>query len=394
MTNGVTPTGFNRKRLEEILSDNKDDFGVVFGDNLNTTPESPDGQIIGIVSASQSELWEIAEAVYNAFNPSAATGNTLSNLVQINGITRQAAVASVVTLTINGNNGTVIPSGSLVSTIDNSITFATDTEVIIPVSGTITVEATATVTGPIPAVAGTITQIDTPVTGWDTVNNLADAVEGDNEESDIELRARRERSVARAAKGILDTIIAEVLNVNAVEEAFIYENDTLIVDPATNTPGKAFQVVVLGGVDADIARAIFDEKPIGIEAFGTTTVNVADSQGNLNPISFTRPTTVDIYVEVDTETFSNYPPDGADRIKQAIVDYANGLLVEGRSFGVGDDIIQTRLYTPVNTVEGHSPTAIKIGTTASPTLENDITIDFDEVSEFTIANITVNETPV
>lgn len=185
-----------------------------------------------------------------------------------------------------------------------------------------------------------------------------------------------------------------MLAVTNVDEAFVYENSTLVTDAETSTPAKAFQVVALGGTDAAIAQAIFDEKPIGIEAFGTTTVAVLDSQGISHDIKFTRPTTIPIYIIVDIDTFTNFPADGADSIKQNIVDYANGELFTGRGFGVGNDIIQTELYTPVNAVQGNSATAIRIGIAPTPTLENDLVIDFDEVSEFTIANIIVNETPV
>lgn len=394
MSSGLDATGFTRKRLDEIIADTTAGFTSVFGDNLNVSPESPDGQIIGTVSGSQSDLWELGEAAYNAWVPSTSTGNALSNLVEINGITRQAASASTVTLRLTGINGTNVPAGSLASTDDGSVTFSTDALAVIPVAGFIDVAATATVTGPSPAVAGTVTIIDTPVTGWASVTNPADAVLGTDEETDTELRRRRELSVTKQAKGILETILAEVLAVPNVEEGFIFENSTTVTDPVTGTPANSFQVVVLGGTDAAIAQAIFDEKPIGIQAFGTTTIAVIDSQGISHDISFTRPTTIPIYVTVDTDTFTNFPADGADQIKQNIVDYANGILVQGRGFGVADDIIQTELYTPANQVIGHSPTAIKIGTAPSPTLEDDITINFDEVSNFVIANIVVNETPV
>lgn len=391
---GIDATGFTTKRLDEIIAETTADFKSTFGDNLNVTPESPDGQIIGTVSGSQSDLWEIAEGAYNAFNPSAATGNTLSDLVQINGITRQSASASTVTLTLTGTNGTIIPAGSQVSTADQSVSFTTDTLVTIPVSTTIDVSATATATGPIPAVAATITVIDTPITGWATVNNAADAILGSDEETDTELRARRELSVSKASKGILETILAEVLAVDNVSEAFIYENSTLITDVTNNTPGKAFQVVTLGGADADIAQAIFDEKPAGIEAYGTTTVGVLDSQGISHDIGFTKATTIDIYVIVNIDTFSNFPVGGGTTIKQNIVDYAEGDLVQGRGFGVDDNVIQSELCTPVNVVPGHSITSVFIGTAPTPTLEDDIAIAFDEVSKFTVANIIVNETPV
>lgn len=390
---GVTSTGFKRKRLDAILADLNAEMKSIFGENLNVSPESPDGQINGVKAESDANLWEIAEAAYNAFNPNAASGSALSNLVLLNFITRGEAKASTVTLTLTGLNGVVIPAGSQVSTSDNIASFTTDSEVTIPVSGTITVPATATETGPIEAVAGSITLIDTPVTGWSTVTNLADADIGENEETDVELRARRANSIARLATSVAASILAEVLEVVNVDEAFIYENDQAVTDPVTGTPPNQFQVVVKDGDDTEIAQAIYKHKPIGIQSFGTTTVSVTDTQGNRHDIRFTRPTVIPIYVVVNIKVFSIYPANGSDTIKQNIVDYANSVLIPGRGFGVGDDIILSELFTPINTVPGHTIESVFIGVAPSPTLEEDLVIDFDQVSEFDVVNITVNETP-
>jgi len=389
MANGITSEGFQRKRLDEILSDKNAAVQSVLGSNLNVSPESPDGQINGVLSESDANLWEIAEACYNAFSPSKSTGDSLSNLVQINGITREPASASTVELVMTGTNGTVIPIGSLVSASDESSIFTTTTEAVITL-GVATAQAQANETGPISALAGTLTTIDSPITGWDTVDNLADAIEGQNEETDAELRARRELSVTKAAKAIVDTILAELLDVSGVTNAFVFENDNDSVDPITGTPARKFQCVVLGGSDIDVATAIFNEKPIGIGSFGSTTQPILDSQGIAHDINFTRPASIDIFVIVNLTTNSLYPADGDDIIKQNIVDYADGTLVVGRGFSVAEDVINSELYTPVNLVQGHTVDSILIGLSASPTSSNDIPIAFNQVSNFTLANIVVN----
>jgi uncharacterized phage protein gp47/JayE len=386
---GVTNEGFNRKRLDLLLSELNDEVKSIFGDNFNVSPESPDGQVNGVISESNANLWEIAEESYNAFNPSAATGVTLSNLVQLNGITRLPAFASLVQLSVTGTVGLTIPAGSLVSTSDTGDQFATDIDVILDGSGEGLVFASATVTGPIIALAGTITEIDTPITGWDTVSNALDAITGTNEETDVELRGRRERSVARDAQAIIDAIYAGVANTTGVTQVTVLENDTNITD-INGLPPHSFNVIVLGGTDEDIGDIIWLKKPAGILSFGTTTVEISDSQGIPHDISFSRPTTIDIYVEVDITTFDDYPATGDDLIKQAIVDYANGELVEGRGFSLSDDVIYTRLYTPINSVEGHEIDAIRIGTSPSPTGTVNIPVGVDEISRFLTINIVVN----
>lgn len=385
---GVTEFGFNRKRLDKLLSELNAEVKSVFGDNLNVEPESPDGQINGIISESNANLWEIAEAAYNAFNPSAATGATLSNLVQLNGISRLEATRSRVQLTLTGSPFTTIPINSIVSTSDTGDEFSTEVEIQLDGAGNGAVFANAVNTGPIIALAGTLTEIDTPVSGWSTVTNALDATLGTDEETDVELRVRRAQSVARDATNVIDAIFAAVADIDGVTQVIVLENDTDAVD-VNGLPPHSFQVIVVGGDDTEIANAIWLTKPAGITSFGTTTVPVNDSQGIPHNISFSRPTTVDIYVEVTLNTFADYPSGGDDLVKQAIVDYANGDLVANRDFSLGDDIIYTRLYTPINSVQGHEITDLKIDTVSPPTGTSNIVIAPTEIGNFITANITV-----
>ena len=132
------------------------------------------------------------------------------------------------------------------------------------------------------------------------------------------------------------------------------------------------------------------KKPAGILSFGTTTTQILDSQNIPHDISFSRPTTIDIYVDVTITTFADYPANGDDLIKQAIVDYANGDLIAGRGFSLSEDVIYTRLYTPINSVQGHEIDDLRIGTSPSPTGTSNIAIGATETSNFIIGNITVN----
>jgi len=385
---GISNTGFKRKRLDLLLQELNAEVKTIFGDNFNVSPESPDGQVNGVISESNANLWELAEEAYNAFNPKAASGVTLSNLVQLNGITRLAATRSRVELTLTGDSGTVIPEGSLISTSDTGDKLSTDDSVTIDGAGSAIVQATALEFGPISMLADTITQIDTPLSGWDTVTNDDNATLGTNEESDADLRARRQRSVAINAQSIIDAIRAGIENIDNVTQAVVLENDTNVED-SNGLPPKSFQVVVSGGTNADVADVIWLKKPAGILAFGDITVEIIDSQGIAHDISFSRPSSVTIYVEVTLTTFPEYPANGDELIKQAIVDYSNGNLVENRSFGLGDNVIYTRLYTPINSVAGHEIDDLQISISSPADGVTNIPISITQIADFQIANITV-----
>lgn len=386
---GITPAGFITKRLDALLEELDTAVQGVFGDAINLSPQSPDGQINGIIAESNSNLWQLAEACYNAFNPDAVGNATQDNLYQLNGITRLAASSSLASLTVTGNNGTIIPSGSLVSSSVTGNQFSTDDDVTIPISGTITVEASALVTGAIPAPAGTLTEIDTPLNGWLTVNNAQDATLGRNRETNVEFRARRDISVARQAQAILDAIESEIRSVDGVTQTIALENDTNITD-SNGIPPHSIYCIVEGGADQDIGEAIFIKKTLGASTFGSTSVIVLDDQDNEKTMRFSRPTEIPIYVIVNLTTFPNYPADGSDQIASAIVAYSQGFLVEGRGFFIGGNVIHSELYTPINTIEGFTVDSLFIGTSPSPTQSDDIVIAIDQASQFVVANITVN----
>ena len=391
MVNGISESGFQRKRLDEILSDKNTAVQGVLGSNLNLSPESPDGQINGVYSESDALLWELAEACYNAFAPSKATGATLSDLVELNGLKRKEATFSVVTLDLTGTVGATIPIGSFVSAVDNAVIFSTDVEVSVGAGGTVSVGATATQTGPIAALAGTVTVIDSPLTGWATATNPADAVIGQDLETDAELRFRRSISVQNPSESMLGGIVSGVLAVDSVTYAAGFENDTDSVD-AAGIPAHGILIVAEGGTDEDVASAILLRKAAGITSSGNTAVNVEDSQGVSKEILFSRPVQMDIYVRVDINTFAGFPTSGEDDIKQAIVDYANGVLIANRGFGVDEDVIRTELFTPVNTVDFQSVAvlAIKEGSAPGAGDLSDIAIGIDERAAFDTANIVVN----
>ena len=386
MSNGLLITGFSRKRLDQLLTELNDDMKAIFGDNLNLTPQSPDGQVNGVIAESQANLWEIAEQVHNAFNPSSSTGVSLSNLVQLNGIERKEATFSTVAIDVTGTDTTVIEAGRKISTSDTDSQFSIDADITI-VGGVGSGTATAVLSGAVNALAGTLTNIDEPKAGWDTVTNAADADLGVNEETDAELRIRRRLSLATGAGSILEAILAAVLNVTDVTAVSLIENDTNAT--VGGVPAHSFHTVVNGGLDQDIADTIWNKKPTGILAFGSTTVPVIDSQGFSHDISFSRPTVINIYIDVAITPLTGFPTDGADQIKQAIVDYAAGILIEGRGFDIGDDVIYSEIYVPINTVDGVQVDDLFIGIAPSPSGTTTIAISADQVSDFDTSRINV-----
>ena len=379
----LTSQGFTRTRLDERLTALQEAMRAIFGPTLNLDPDTIDGQTLGIFAESISNLDQLAEDVYHSFNPQSATGVALSRLVQLNGIRRIEGTYSTVTLRCVGSQGTVIPAGSLVKSTATNATFETTKEATIPASGEIDIAARSAVKGAVLAPAGTLTKIDTPIFGWQTVTNLLDAAPGRNEETDEQLRLRRRASTSTPGQAILDALYGALRNIPEVRQAKVYENDQDVID-ANGLPPHSIYCIVEGGADADILRAIWLKKTAGTTTRGTTTGTVTDSMGNPHTLKFSRPTSVNVYVTVNLHTRPGWPTDGAQRIKDALTAWA----VANQS--IGEEVIHSRLFDPINSVPGHSIDSLYIGTAVNPAGTANIAVPFDGLARFDSTRIVVN----
>ena len=481
MPKGLSETGFELKRLNDILEEQRILASSTFqdlvtaGDVVDTSDSSTIGRLINLFAPAYAKTWEQLQLLYSAFDPNTAAGVALDNIVQYGGLTRNKASFSLVSGLFRGNQGITIPLGSVVgselhpnvfsttapivlnlssaseitvqvsnvaNTTNSSITYtvssvssntvsytsdasATAQEILsglksiidsshpilsasiegsnlvitkvnvfepstFSVSNNLSVAKVAKIgnlqadeVGRKQASANSLSVIKTPVLGWDSVVNPLQASLGSEAETDEELRLRFRNSKFIQASNILDAMYSEILNVEGVDSLAIYENDTDLVD-ANGLPPHSFNVVVLGGESEVIAETIRKNKPTGITSVGNVSVEIIDSQDFPRDINFTRPSPVTVYVAMTLETNGLYPADGADQIRSAIIEYAR------QEFSVGDSVIYSRLYTPINSIEGHQVNTLFIGTSPNPISTSNILIDFDEISSFSSINITVN----
>ena len=390
---GITDTGFVRKTITDIKDEKDAQLRVVLGPTVNLAPQTPQGQLSQNSTLSDNELWEIAEGAYNATDPDRATGVALSNLVKLNRITRQEALATSVMLNCTGTANVTVQAGQRVSngagrTVLTREAFTFNQSGMGNVLADLVTEQGELLTGPIPIDAATMTSIETPVSGWDTVTNTLAGTLGRNREEDGPLRIRRARSTAASSQNLLESMIGALGDITGVTSLTVLENDSDTTD-SDGVPAHSFEVIITGGSDGDIVNTIWANKPFGIGSFGSSSAIVNDSQGLPHTIRFTRPTLVPIFVDITLNKRTGYPADGDDTIKQAIVDYANGVSVAGRGFPPGSNVIYSELYTPINTVPNHDITALTIGISANPTGEVNIPITIRQASQFLVANINI-----
>lgn len=346
---GLTDDGFVIKTLADIKTEIENELKNALGPELNTSATSVMGQLVAIFASKAQEIWELSQAVYNSQDPDLAAGEALDALGALTGTIRLPATNSTVTATINLDNGTTVPAGSVASVSGNATArFITDVDVTNSSGSTddFSVAMTAESTGIVVANSGTLTVIETPISGWNSITNAVDAELGTAIESDNAYRIRRDEELRVAGNASIEAIKADVLSVDDVTFVNMFENITLAVD-GNGLPGKSFETLVLGGVDLDVATAIFESKAAGIETFGSSSEVVTDTGGNNHTIEFSRPTEIDLFVGVDITVDSGvFPGTGEQDIKDAIKAFADA------NFTIGDDIIASQFCTPVFSVAG------------------------------------------
>lgn len=401
---GVSPNGFEAKRLADVVQDAREELATIVdpvsGETLQPdfTSDDPAMQVVLVPIEALGGAWAAAQLVYQQFDPGAAAGPSLSTLVQLNGLNRLDASPSIAELQISGTPGAIIPAGQLVSDSDNAHRWATQFAVTLDGAGAGTVEARCITFGPVTAMAGTLTSIVTPVPGWSSVTNPADAILGRNVEDDTELRVRRDRSTMAPAASPVESVYSNLANIPGVTYARVRQNNTLTTD-GNGIPAKSVAAVVVGGSDDDIAYALLERTGVVAEWFGNTSLTLYDEQDEPYVVRWTRPEPLPIYVSLQIQVINPniFPANGIQQIKDAIVAYAQGGapalgIDDGFSqtgFPPGAEVIYSRLFTPINYVPGHRVVSLLIGTAPPPTDELDIPVPWDEYANFLDENIVV-----
>jgi hypothetical protein len=437
---GLTPEGFVIETLEDIKAGIENDLRAAFGQSIDLTDASNFGKIVGIVSERFAVLWELAEAINSSQDPDSAMDAALEAIAAITGTLKESPRPSTVTLTLTGTPATDILTGSrsvvpdtgsaFITTADATITlleswqstvaYALDervtnnsrvyqcigagtsagsggptTTAASIVDGTVTwkylgegtgaidVASESVENGAIIAVAGDISEIDTPVAGWSNVTNLLDADLGVAQETNEDLRVRREEELADVGSSPLDAIRAKLLKVTGVTAVTMFQNVSDITD-SDGLPPHSVEALVTGGEDQAIRDALLAAVAGGIQTHGTVTGTATDSEGTSHTIKFSRPNEIEIYVDVElTKDADEYPLDGDDQIKAKIVAY-------GDAQRTGKNAVATALIAQCFKVSGVlDVTVMHIGLASNPSASTTIAIDSRELAKYDTSRITV-----
>lgn len=332
---GRTAAGFVAKPTAQILSDMQASILAAVDPQLDLSPYTPDGQILGVYANDMGAVWEVLQVADNEFNRQDAEGAALDNIGDLTGDPREGESFTQVfcTLGLDVAHAPYAP-GALVANVHGQTSQTYSNLYAIQASqisgGTATgILFQSTTAGATPAVnAGTLTDITTPVTGWTSITNPAGQSQlGTNAELDPAYRVRQLEELAGQGGCTAQSLKAALVAAGAAQAppvslaVNVLENRSAqsATVQGVGLPPNSFAVVLYdtGGWSAPggpgaavIAATLYANKPPGIAMVGSTSLTVQDPILGTQTVSYTYPTTVIIDVSttvaiVPTAVFSN-----------------------------------------------------------------------------------------
>lgn len=310
MSEGITENGLTLFDYDTLLSNLQSDFNSIYatdGDTINFDSETPDGQLTNILTQMSVDIRELAQEVYNSFDPSKCTGVVQDSRYALNYIFRNGGTFTIqnIDVTVNqtvtlqgldGNYNDVNAASYTVSDNAGNLWYLIDTTTI--ESGVHSLPFRSKNMGLVQPTIGTITNQVTTVLGIVSVNNsVAPTTLGSEQEADAQFGVRRDRSTERRGQNNIDAMLSQILDLDSVSDATTHVNSGNETD-STGTPAGYVWVIVEGGANSDIASVIYANS-CGRGTRGSVEVNVPAVSGQIFEVHFDRPTPIPLYLKFD-----------------------------------------------------------------------------------------------
>jgi len=400
----------------DILTGTQADINSAFGGVLGPGLTTPQGQVASseaaVIADKDSQILYLA----NQFDPQYASGRFQDALARIYFLTRKPAQATAVTCNLGGIAGTPIPAGTLAQDTSGN-TYVLLTSVTIGAGGTVTSQWQNQATGAIACPAGQLTRVYQQINGWDTITNPSDGIIGNVVESRADFEFRRQNSVALNGRGTNQAVYAAVFEIDNVLDCYVLDNPSGLEQSGNPLPGgtanptnyplapHSIYVAVVGGIDAQVAQAIWGKKddgcdyaafPVGqspVPGQGTvSTVVVADTTYSIPqpqyPVSFIRPVGAPIFFAVQIANSANLPSGLTALVQAAIIAQFQGQNGNARA-RIGGSVIAAQYYAVVSNIGSYvTLLGIQVGLSALSVGEQ-AQVGIDQTPSIAAGNIAV-----
>lgn len=389
---GLTALGYSAPDTPQIIENMAANSRNNFGPLIDVSSNSALGIFNGVSAIEIGLVFNDLLEFYTNLNPNTSEGRMLENICLFGGIIKKGLAKSTGVVTFMGTVGTLIPDGTvLYVTGDSTRRFTTDSQETIGSDETVRVRVTAEVDGEIAAPAGTLENLETPISGVDSVTNTRDVDVGTSEvESEAALRTRRSNTLTLGGNGTPAAMRAALSQIPGVTTVRIITNVTSKWVEKGNTglfrPPKCFEAVVENGDEDDITEALALTASATSEMFGELTTFYTDITNNQHIVRWSRPSILEVFVDVKYRTYSEevFPEDGEARIIQEIISWSKD------EYQLGVDVLADRLHVPIFKVSGIASADITVGTSEGNLSLDDIPIELYEKAIIPLENIKVS----
>lgn len=309
MADVLNENGLTISTANEIRDALVEGFKNIYGADLILDSNTSDGQIIDIFTQAGADIRELIREIYNSCNPDLCRGQVQDIRYRINNLFRKGGTFTIVPITMeitqtvtlqgldadyNDVNATAFgfsDDGGQQYYLIDSVTLS---------AGTYTKPFRAAVLGDIQPTIGTITNPITIVKGVKSgINNSAPTSYGINQETDVEFATRRQQSVGERGQNSIDSMKAQLLELDGVSESFVYQNNNDITDSDDILPHYIW-VIVEGGANAEIASVIYGNIG-GAGCKGDIEIDVPTTSGQTFRARFDRSVAIPLYIRFDLQ---------------------------------------------------------------------------------------------
>lgn len=345
----LTETGIQIERLNDIVKRFEDSFKQIYGQNIDLSPNTPDGQMVGILAQIKMDIEELAENIYRQLDPDVSTGAWLEQRVAYAGLMRRGASYSYLrSVILTGEPNTQLYAGIVVSD-QNKVRWVLTTDIQLDSNGSGRADFRSEQLGSFNLAKNTTLTIETVTLGLTSAVTFENAEVGVEEETDTQLRERFLFSRTKNAQNSAEAITAKIAALPDVKQVRVLENNTAQRD-ALGVEPHSIDVIVYGGNDEEIANVIYQNKGAGVGLQGNTLTSLK-KDGETRPIRFDKVSLVDIQVSMRCVRYEDFTEIDKDQIKK---------LLANQVFKIGQTVSLSRLYSPINQVGGFWVKELKI----------------------------------
>ena len=282
-------SGLHIASYSEILNHLIIRYKEAYGDDINVTNESADGIFLHNTALEINNILQHIQYIYSNLDINYATGESLDNLCALSSLYRKPATHSNAKVRISNLANTPATLSSVVAIDRSNNQWTYNAELTIAASSYVDINLTCETLGPVSAPVGSIYQIiNLPNNVLISIEQLEDAVLGENEETDTDLRARKLRAASPDGTTVLDSLIGSLLQLSGVRDVLIYNNSDGSVTPAKDTTVIATHNIYVvmrysDSVDDNlIGNTIYEKLTPGV----MTTSHTTDASGTGKSIDY------------------------------------------------------------------------------------------------------------